>query len=123
MIQSILVPLDGSAFGEQALPLAAAIAKASEAALHLVHVHVPEEVMFAEPMLFVPPEAVKNEEQQQHRYLSQVARRLATELPAAPTTAVLEGPVIDGIEKHAREVQADLVVMTTHGRGPLSRAW
>src|SRR5438132_8289529 len=104
MIHSILVPLDGSPFGEQALPLATSIAKAGGAVLHLVHIHVPDEVMFAEPMLFVPPEAVTDEKQKEHHYLLQVAQRLGGELPASPSTAVLEGAVIDGIDKYAREI-------------------
>ena len=41
MIQSILVPLDGSPFGEQALPLALDLARRAQATLQVVHVHVP----------------------------------------------------------------------------------
>ena len=40
MYRSLLVPLDGSQFGEHALPLARAIARQTSATLHLVHVHV-----------------------------------------------------------------------------------
>ena len=36
---SIIVPLDGSSFGEQALPWAFSIARRAEAPVHLVHVH------------------------------------------------------------------------------------
>jgi len=39
MIRSILVPLDGSTFGEHALPMAASLARRAGATLHLVHVH------------------------------------------------------------------------------------
>lgn len=41
MIRSILVPLDGSPFGEHALPLALAIAAKAGAEVQVVHVHVP----------------------------------------------------------------------------------
>jgi hypothetical protein len=41
MIRSILVPLAGSPFGEQALPLAMEIARRAHAAVHLAHAHVP----------------------------------------------------------------------------------
>ena len=37
----VLVPLDGSALAEQALPVASSLAKRAGAALRLVHVHVP----------------------------------------------------------------------------------
>src|SRR5712691_6085035 len=41
MFQSILVPLDGSKFAEQVLPVAAELARQSGAALHLVEVSHP----------------------------------------------------------------------------------
>jgi nucleotide-binding universal stress UspA family protein len=41
MYRSILVPLDGSRFGEQALPLALAVARRAGASLKLLHVHAP----------------------------------------------------------------------------------
>ena len=40
MLQSLLVPLDGSEFSERTLPLAHGLAKATGASLHLAHVHV-----------------------------------------------------------------------------------
>lgn len=33
------------------------------------------------------------------------------------------GPVVAKLDEHARAAEADLLVMTTHGRGPLRRAW
>jgi len=39
MIRSILVPVDGSTFGEHALPWALEIARRAKAPLQLVHVH------------------------------------------------------------------------------------
>ena len=39
MAGSILVPLDGSTFGEHALPLAMTMAKRLDASLNLMHVH------------------------------------------------------------------------------------
>jgi nucleotide-binding universal stress UspA family protein len=41
MFRNILVPLDGSPLSEQALPVAARLARAANATLHLVHVHTP----------------------------------------------------------------------------------
>jgi nucleotide-binding universal stress UspA family protein len=41
MYRSILVPLDGSAFGEHALPFALSLARRAGAQLHLAHIHVP----------------------------------------------------------------------------------
>jgi nucleotide-binding universal stress UspA family protein len=41
MYRSIMIPLDGSAFGEYALPFALGLARRTGARLHLVHVHAP----------------------------------------------------------------------------------
>src|SRR5437764_11742819 len=41
MYRKLLVPLDGSTFGEHALPLALSIARRAQATIELVHVHVP----------------------------------------------------------------------------------
>jgi nucleotide-binding universal stress UspA family protein len=41
MYRAILVPLDGSPFGEQALPLALSIARRAGVGLHLISVHAP----------------------------------------------------------------------------------
>jgi nucleotide-binding universal stress UspA family protein len=123
MIRSILVPLDGSAFGEQALPLAHTLAVASAAALHLVHIHVPEEIISGDPLLFVPQEVGKAILDQRRGYLNDVASRLAAGLKAPPSTTLVEGAVVQGIEEQVKNHKTDLVVMTTHGRGPLSRAW
>jgi len=44
MYRSILVPIDGSPLSEYALSLAQELARRSNAALHLAHVHIPQTV-------------------------------------------------------------------------------
>lgn len=41
MYRSIMVPLDGSSFGEQALPLALSLARRAKARVELIHVYRP----------------------------------------------------------------------------------
>jgi nucleotide-binding universal stress UspA family protein len=120
MYRTIMVPLDGSAFSEYALPLALTIARRAGATLNLVHVCVPPA---PHDLLYrlqsdgddISPRA------QGHLYLDHLADSLAArwELPIIAT--VLDGPVGPALEAHARDVEADLLVMTTHGRGPLAR--
>ena len=38
-------------------------------------------------------------------------------------SALLEGYVTEALERHAREIDAKLIIMTTHGRTGVSRAW
>ena len=56
MFRSIMVPVDGSPFGEQAFELAAALARRAGAQLELVHVHSSAESGSEEGVL-VPVEA------------------------------------------------------------------
>jgi len=55
--------------------------------------------------------------------LENTRERVAGHLKREVPLSWLEGPVAATLEKHVAESGADLVVMTTHGRGGLSRAW
>jgi nucleotide-binding universal stress UspA family protein len=123
MIRSILVPLDGSDFAEHALPLALTIARRAQARLHLVQVHQPATPL--EPgaveayEAFIEPELRKREQ----AYLEATRQRLTRIAPIAIEATLANGPVTETLEKELAARQADLVVMTTHGRGMLSRFW
>lgn len=118
MFRKLLVPLDRSALAEQAVGQAAAIARASHAAIDLVLVHQP--LPFAgfndEPW---------NAEQwgDEEKYLEWIAGELASGAGVPVAHAVIRGEAVDSICKQAWEVDADLIVMTSHGRTGLSRAW
>ncbi len=129
MVRSILVPLDGSSFGERALPLAARLARRAGAELRLVHVHDPEvEPEFAAltPYRFEGLDARvldrRTEEEEAH-YLDEVSRKLAQAAPVTLSTAVVEGGLVHALERYIRESGGDLLVMSTHGRGALGRLW
>lgn len=120
-IRSILVPLDGSPLAEQALPIAQAIAERSGGKLQLVLVHQPL-------ILLEPGEDYTRIElamqQADHDYLKSVTERLREHLGRAVSSAVLKGlPIVQTLTTHIRELGVDLVVMTSHGRGGLRRAW
>jgi len=115
-LQKILVPLDGSAFGERALPLAEAIVDRTGCAMLLVHVRLP--VPFA-------PEGVdaKTFEGTSEKYLAGVESRLAGTATYDFTAELLHGRVEEALAERIETSGADLVVMATHGRGPFSRFW
>ncbi len=122
MFRTILVPLDGSPFAEQALPWALSIARRSGASLDLVRGHV----LYAlrEPAAaWGPYDPVMDAEckQQEQMYLDGTARWLASMMPVPMSTAVVGGPATEGILERIRDRKADLVVMNTHARGPLGR--
>lgn len=124
VFRSVLVPLDGSAFAEQALPLATELAQRAAAILQLATVHQ------ALPLWAVSPEAPQFdpalEEEWRAReqaYLDDLVRRLKEKTQAPLSAALLTGPVSTALAEHIEATGTDLVVMTTHGRGPLNRFW
>lgn len=122
--RSILVPLDRSAFGEQALPHALGLARRAGARLELLHVHVPQSY-FDLPDSH-PPVAGDEHRQalgQGRTYLDGVARRARVAAPVETTCTVVEGLVPDAVCEAVARSNPDLVVLATHGRGPLSRLW
>jgi len=124
MIKSILVPLDGSAFSEQALPWAACLSKVAGAHLELVRVHdpVPPWTIATEGAVAataVDPSIRDAEEQ----YMANCAARLEEGGFTGVTRQLLDGDVVEQIASHAEDNAFGLVVLATHGRGALSRLW
>lgn len=122
MFTRIFVPLDGSLRAEQALPVAARIAHATEGTVVLARVVgiAPE----LNPYFVLPPagapglalealDAAKD-------YLTQVAH---SDVLAGiePVTVVLTGMAAHELLDEIEAQQADLVVMTSHGHTGLSR--
>src|SRR3712207_6268837 len=124
MYRSILVPLDGSTFGEHALPLAVSIARRAGATLNLVHVHAPLKSVYLEGAAFLDDSLEADIKAQQQDYLQGVAGRVQSIAPGlAVATKLVVGDVASSLASEAVNQGANLVVMTTHGRGPLGRFW
>jgi nucleotide-binding universal stress UspA family protein len=122
--RSIFVPLDGSPFAEQAIPLAADIARRAGAMLQLALVHHPVPALAT--ALEVPEiEAQLDQEARlrEQTYLDQVVRRLRDQANVPISAVLLDGAVADALQTQIESTGADLVVGTTHGRGPMSRFW
>ena len=125
MLTLLVVPLDGSPFGEQALPVAARLAAAHGATLHLVT----NAGALVQPLHVggapVYDTAFDDERRRElDAYLTRTAERVRAEHGCEVTTALLDGEVpADAIAREAAERGAQLVVLTTHGRGGFSRMW
>jgi len=118
----IMVPLDGSSFGEHAIPLALAIARARDGSLDLVHVHEPASMVYLEGVPQLDASIELEQLEGDRSYLGRARARLSERgVPVA--TTLLDGPTIPALRDHAEASGASLIVMSTHGRGPLSRAW
>jgi nucleotide-binding universal stress UspA family protein len=123
MYRNLLVSLDGSPFAEHALPLALEIAQRANATLQLVQVHVPVASAYSGSDLAGDLALDANVRESEQSYLKEVMQRFAGASSVRMTHALLEGPVADALCGQAAATGADLLVMATHGRGPLSRFW
>lgn len=125
MYHSVLVPLDGSPSAEFAVPIAQGIARRTNGRVHLVHVHAPLSTAGAPRTATMPFYGDWDREAKEHEeaYLKAFQQRLATSPAVTLDHRVEEGSVVETLVRCAEELRAELVVMTTHGRGPLARAW
>ncbi|HEU5169919.1 MAG TPA: universal stress protein [Gemmatimonadales bacterium] len=120
----ILVPLDGSALAEEALPIAATLARRRHARLHLVSVQIP---FFPLGSGLEVADLTEKAEQAIHegirQHLCTVAQRIAASYGVTVTSAVLDGAPAPRLAEYARSNGISLIVMTTHGRSGFSRFW
>jgi nucleotide-binding universal stress UspA family protein len=123
MYRNLLVPLDGSAMSERALPLAVDIARRADALLRVVRVHTLLAPL-SSGIDLVPDFTLDATLREQERTdLEKTVHRLAGQTSVRLASALLEGPVVGALCAHAEATGTDLMVMATHGRGPLSRFW
>ncbi|HEX7119841.1 MAG TPA: universal stress protein [Longimicrobiales bacterium] len=116
----VLVPLDGSPFGEQALPYAEAVARAARGRIVLVHAHeLPVDIEGV--AIDLASDAVMRD--RARAYLEEVAAAIASRADVPVATRPMVGRPAVMVEVAVRDVGAELVVMSTHGRTGLARAW
>ena len=123
MYRCILVPLDGSPFGEQALPHAASIARRTGATLHLTHVHLPPILPSGAETAALPPIWLEMTRDEKRTYLQTLARRVRNDYDVPVETQLMDGGVATALERHAMTCAVGLVVMSTHAHVGLSRLW
>ena len=122
MLRSILVPLDGSEFAENAIPLALNIATRAGAHLELLRIHELY-ALHDSHACWTPYEPAEDAQfrTKEQAYLDSTVTRLqgVTSIPVA--SALIGGLVDQAIVGRVRTQLPNLVVMATHGRSPLSR--
>lgn len=122
MYRTLLLPLDGSPFADRALRVAARLSARTGARVEVVTVLDP--TMFIQAFPAEPRSASRADMREQHaaeqRMIdSRIAALRARGIDAAG--AVLEGIVVETILDRVQTSGADLIVMTTHGRGGFDR--
>lgn len=115
MLKTIIVPLDGSTLSERVVPFAEVLGRA-----------LPARVILVRAVLtgaFSPDHPYPPDEVREARYeLERLAARFQTAQVEAEWT-VINDEAGWGIVTVAAEQAADLILMATHARGPLERAF
>lgn len=117
MYRSIIVPVDGSARSQAALPAAAALAHASGATLDVVRVHLEER-----PDLADDPSWDQMFREGEMRYLEALALAYEPVAGTKVTASLLDPPVAKSLLEFAETRAAPLFVMIGRGRTGLRRA-
>ena len=117
MIRSILVPLDGSPFGEHALPLAMTLAKRLDASLNLIHVHSLLDATYAELQVFdnTLDQELRTKERE---YLHAIQKQVQDRLSVPVTIRNVDGDVAAVVRE-----QADRSARAKPGRDDHACTW
>ncbi len=121
MYRHILIPLDGSPLAEQALHQIPHLA-AEGAQVTLVQVvRAPLPIVAPEMAVPIPATGLEEAKAEAAAYLQTEASALAAH-QVATDIAVIEGnDVAQSVVAYAKAHGVDVIVMSTHGRGGLSR--
>ncbi|HEY1389874.1 MAG TPA: universal stress protein [Ktedonobacterales bacterium] len=123
----VILPLDGSELAERALPYAIGLASAYACSLALVRV-IPE---LTPPLMTLgggasalsnPPLTQERAEEEARAYLKKIAERHANDTFAPIETVTMLGTPALRILEFATSHPRSVIVMSTHGHGPLARA-
>lgn len=124
MYKRIMVPTDGSGFDREAIRVALRIAERSQAAVRLVRVHSTGGLYGMETSPDAVSVSAKVLRHERLRILAELDN-LAAEcrnVSKARISAVLEdGPVTDALCTYASRNNIDLIVISSHGRGGITR--
>lgn len=118
-LKQILVPTDFSDTAGVAAKYARALATAFGADLHLLHV-LENPYLAYDPMSFTPPDNFFEELEAETR--TRLLRLLEDWEPLHPHVDVVttRGSAFVEIIRYAKEHKIDLIVLGTHGRGPIA---
>jgi nucleotide-binding universal stress UspA family protein len=118
-VKRIMLPLDGSENGEEAIPIAAFIADKSGAEIDVVRAMSLTSVSYDPGMSMYSADLVTAMEESVQAYLQGVAEKLKGR---NVTTTLLMGGPGEMLLEHLKQKPADLVVSATHGRTGVKRA-
>jgi nucleotide-binding universal stress UspA family protein len=120
MYKRVVIPLDGSALAEEMLRFVVDIAGPLDLEVVLLRVIRMLPPQITESVRAALLDSVEQHTAEARGYLAALAERLGAR-GIRVRTEVRQGEPVDEIVDCAREVGADLIAMTTHGRSGLGR--
>ena len=114
---TVVIPLDGSRFAEAAVPAALKAAATLGASVTFVSAY-DDEVLVAGYPLDAAGIRTSYED-----YLEDIAARVQSSSQVEVHTAVITGGITKTLIEYVQRTQPVMVVMATHGRGPMTRFW
>jgi nucleotide-binding universal stress UspA family protein len=120
MYKRVVIPLDGSTLAESILPFILDIAGPLDMEVVLLRAVPPLTPIVAEGMRHVELEDVEGRLAEARAYLAPIATELAQK-GIQTRVMVRHGEPVTEILAGARQAEADLIAMTTHGRSGLGR--
>lgn len=124
MYKMIMVPTDGSGFDCEAIRVALRVAERSQARVRLVRVHSTGAffAMGSSPDgAMVSIEVMRRERDRILSELYALAAECRSTSDAKIGVALEDGPVPDALQAYASRNKVDLIVISSHGRGGISR--
>lgn len=120
MYKKILIPLDGSELAKKALDHAEKLARIFGSEIVLFQV-VPFMPIYGSPELITPLIIDERQKEAVEKYLSNLAEELKEKGLKASAVVKTGHQVAVEIIDFAKEIGADLIIMSTHGRSGITR--
>jgi nucleotide-binding universal stress UspA family protein len=123
MFNTILLPIDGSKLSARAVPFAQQLAKRGESRLVVVRAHLLSDDDLDLRLNYPDKSRAERAELELHAALAEFRAACSRLCDSGYVVEprFVEGPAADAIYETARDVQANLVVMSTHGRSGFGR--
>jgi nucleotide-binding universal stress UspA family protein len=121
LFKNIVVPTDFSEYSYLALEYAVGMAEKFSSTIRLVHVMEP--LLQPGDVSWAPVDYRHISEEHKNEAREHLKKLVSDRIPESVAThvSILTGKAFVEILKYAREIDADLIVMATHGRGVIAQ--
>jgi nucleotide-binding universal stress UspA family protein len=123
MYRNIMVPVDGSPFSREAVLHGLRLASQSGAILRLVRVGTSSTIAGGPDGFAAENERLREIHATELAELYSIAAECRAHSTVNVTASLQYGPIVDTLIGYARRQRVDLIVMRSHGRKGLARAW